>query len=265
MKTQLSLTLAITLVAPAAFGQSLVNGTNYSDLFTGSPSNVTVNVPNAVLLTVSNASATGPMSPYWQATATGGASVLGGITESNAQVALTGSALQFNVQNTGLLGNLAGLTGLATAWSATATFDKAGNVLLLAPNTTYEVSFQVDGSNGLLNSTLGITPSFTFQFLDGAGNVVGSNSNGTLVNLVGLLGTGVTSGTVTVDFTTGATVNTSSAAALKFNGASTLDAQVLGLGTNFATVSNLSITQVPEPSSLGLVAFSALALLRRKR
>ena len=52
----------------------------------------------------------------------------------------------------------------------TATFDAAGKELFLLPNSVYQVSFDVDGSNGLLKSTLGLFPTFGLEMLDGAGH-----------------------------------------------------------------------------------------------
>ncbi|MFD0892981.1 hypothetical protein ACFQ5Q_05075 [Luteolibacter ambystomatis] len=245
--------------------QSLVNGTNYSDLFGPNGSNVTVNPANSLLLTVGG-SATGPLGTYWDATANGGASILLGASESGARINLTGSSLQFGVVNTGLVGDLlnAGLTGLTVDWSSTATFDKVGSQLILQPNTTYRVSFLLDGSNGLLDSGVAVLPQFHVELLDGAGTNIGTASSGTLVDVVGLLGSGVPSGVATIDFTTGNTVN-SNPASIRFSGSGIANVSVLGLGTTFATVSGLNISQVPEPSIFGLVGFSALALLRRKR
>lgn len=270
MKAPLISTLVISLITAAADGQSIVNDTSYPSLF-GPSSSLTVNPPNGGLLNIQvGGSASGPLGDYWTASATGGASVslLGiGLTETGAQVALTGSSLEFNVSNSGAVGNLldAGLDGLSASWTATAHFDDAGNQLLLAPNTIYRVSFDVDGSNGLLNSTLGITPAFSVQLLDGGGNAVGSAGSGTLVNIVGLLGTGVPTGRATVDFVTSSSVNSLNAASLRFNGSALLNATALGLGTNFATVSNVDISAVPEPSIFGLSCLGILTVLRRRR
>jgi len=264
MKSAFTLLCGLALT-PLLSAQSLVNGTNYSDLFNPNGANVTVNPTNSLLLTIGGTK-TGTMGSYWNATANGGASVLLGASESGARINLTGSSLQFGVVNTGLVGDLldAGLTGLTVDWSATATFDKSGNQLVLQPNTTYRVSFLLDGSNGLLDSGVAVLPQFHVELLDGANNNIGTLSSGTLVDVVGLLGSGVDSGTVTVDFTTGNTVN-SNPASIRFTGSGIANVSVLGLGTTFATVSGLSVTQVPEPSIFGLVGFSALALLRRKR
>ena len=270
MKSPITLTLVSSLLTILANGQSIVNSTSYPTLF-GPASSVTVDPPNGGLLNIQvGGSASGNIGNYWAASATGGASVslLGiGLTETGAQVALTGSALQFNVSNSAAVGQLldAGLTGLSATWTATADFDQPGNQLLLAPNTIYRVSFDVDGSNGLLNSTLGITPTFNVQLLDGSGTAVGTAGSGTLVNVAGLLGTGVTSGRATVDFVTGSSVSGINPAALRFSGGATLNATALGLGTNFATISNVDISAVPEPTIFGLSCLGILTFLRRRR
>ncbi|WP_338288989.1 hypothetical protein [Luteolibacter sp. LG18] len=208
------------------------------------------------------------MGTYWDASVSGAValSIAGlDVVTSTPKVSLDGSALHFDLVSSGALGNLAGLGAVGANWTATATFDKSGNELILQPNTTYRVSFLVDGSDGLLNQGITANPSFTVEFLDGGGTAVGSVSNGTLVGVVGLLGTGVPSGTVTVDFVTGNTVNTTDAASLRFKAGGLATVSLLGIGDNFATVSGLSIVQVPETSSALLGAMGALLVLRRRR
>lgn len=276
--------LAAALAATPGFseGQTLVDGTNYPGLF-GSPGDVTVSTPipdGTALGIVLGGSASGNLGTYWTAQATGGA-VLGSdlplvpevrVLETGAQVALTGSALQFNINNDpdSLLGNVGIGLGLALSWSATATFDAAGQELLLLPNSIYQVSFDVDGSNGLLNSTLGVLPTFGLEMLDGAGNAIHSpTQDGTLVNVIGLellgiIGSPPESGRAVVQFQTGANVP-NGAASLRFTGSAFLPATALNLGTNFATISNIGVSAVPEPSSLGLGLLGLALVLRRRR
>lgn len=258
-----------------AKAQSLVDGTNYPELF-GPAGNVTVDPPNGGLIGISlGGSASGAPGTYWEATATGGASasLLGlGLVETGAQVELTGSALRFDLNNSAdsLLGRLDTGTSIALTWSATATFDDPGSPLVLAPNTLYSVSFDVDGSNGLLNSTLGITPQFGLEFLDGAGTAVGASGGGNLVNIIGLtldpiFGPAVGTGRATVQFQTGGSVGTGPAG-LRFTGSALVPASALGIGTNFATISNIGISQIPEPSPLNFAPmFAAAYVFRRKR
>ncbi len=144
-----------------------------------------------------------------------------------------------------------------------------GNELLLAPNSTYQVSFDVDGSSGLLNSTLGLFPSFGFEFLDGDGDAIGSIGEGSLVNIIGLdllgiIGSPPGSGRATVQFQTGSSV-AAGPAGLRFTGSALLPATALGLGTEFASVSNIQISAVPEPSVMGLAAVGLALGLRRRR
>lgn len=219
-------------------------GTSYSSIFTPA-STVTVNPPDAII-GISLGGTAGPTtSGIWSLKATGGVSIsiLGlGITETGAQVELTGSALKFNMSNntSSLLGALGVGTSIAATWEAAAKYNTAGSVLNLQPNTRYTVSFFVDGSNGLLKSGLGIVPSFTTELLDGAGNAVAEKNSGTLINLVGLLGTGVTSGTVNLTFDTPSTV-AAGAYSLRFKGGAVLNTTVLGLGRTFATISNVTV------------------------
>jgi hypothetical protein len=263
------------LLTMDACGQSLVNGTNYPDLFAPSGS-VTVDPSDGGLVGITlGGSATGPVGTYWDANAQGGASVslLGiGLAETGAQVELTGSELRFDISNNAdsLLGRLGTGAGVALNWSATATFDATGNELILAPNTIYVVTFDVDGSNGLLNSTLGLLPAFGLEFLDGSGTPIGVEGGGTLVNIIGLslepvLGPAVGTGRATVNFTTGSTV-AGGPAGLRFTGEAVIPATAFGIGTNFATITNIGVTQIPEPSLLAFVPLLGGALLiQRKR
>lgn len=268
MKSAFTLLCGLALT-PLLSAQSLVNGTNYSDLFGPNGSSVSSPTPPPILvgLHVGNSAGPSPMGTYWESSVSGAValSALGAnIAVSTPQTSLDGSALHFNLVNSGLLGDIAGLGAVNASWTSTATFDKAGNQLILQPNTTYRVSFLVDGNAGLLNSGITVDPTFNVRLLDGADTAVGSSGNGTLVNVLGLLGTGVPSGTVTVDFTTGNTVN-SGPASLEFSAGGIATVSLLGSGNNFATVSGLSITQVPETSSAWLGVAGAALLLRRRR
>lgn len=245
--------------------QSIVNSTNNPNLF-GPAGSVNVPTPPAGILAVNlfnGSSGNQTLGTYWNANATGGVN-LGALFlnlgSSAAQVALTGNSLQFNTVNAGLLGSLGVGPSFAESWSATGTFSN----LTMAAGQTYRLSFDVDGSNGLLNSTLAIAPNFSVQLFDGGGTALASTSSGTLINLIGLLGTGVTSGTVTLDFVAPVGVNTNPGS-VRFNGDAAINATALNLGTNFATISNLNISAVPEPSALLLGAVGALGLLRRRR
>lgn len=275
--------LAAALVSSLgiADGQTLVDGSNYPGLFLPED-DVTVTappLPGGTLLGVHlGGSASGSLGNYWQAQASGGA-VLGSnilgelrLSETGAQVALDNGALEFNISNNpnSVLGALGVGLGLTMNWSATATFDEPGKELFLLPNTIYRVVFDVDGSNGLLKSTLGLTPSFGIEMLDGNGNAIDSPAeDGSLVNIIGLellgiIGSPPESGRAVVDFQTGSSVG-SGAAGLRFTGSAILPATALNLGTNFATISNISVTAVPEPSALTLGFFGAAFALRRRR
>jgi hypothetical protein len=263
-------------------GQTLVDGSNYPGLFGPPDDDVTVippPLPGGTLLGVHlGGTASGSLGTYWQAEAGGGAvwgsNLLGEarLAETGAQVALDNGGLEFNISNDpdSLLGALGVGLGLTMSWSATATFDEAGEELFLLPNTIYRVVFDVDGSSGLLNSTLGLTPTFGIEMLDGAGNAVNSPAeDGTLVNIIGLellgiIGSPPESGRAVVDFQTGSTVG-AGAAGLRFTGSATLPATALNLGTNFATISNISVTAVPEPSAFALGFLGAASALRRRR
>jgi hypothetical protein len=283
MKCCAPLLAAALAAAPGiSDGQTLVDGSNYPGLFGPADDDVTVTpppLPGGTLLGVhAGGSASGPLGTYWQAQANGGAvqgsNLLGELrlSETGAQVALGNGALEFNISNDpdSLLGALGAGLGLTMSWSATATFDEPGDELFLVPNTIYRVVFDVDGSNGLLNSTLGLTPTFGIEMLDGGGDAIDSPAEGgTLVNIIGLellgvIGSPPESGRATVDFQTGSTVP-GGAAGLRFTGSAILPATVLNLGTNFATISNITVAAVPEPSALPLGLIGAASVLRRRR
>jgi hypothetical protein len=276
MKCSLPLLLLALACSPGiSGGQVLVDSSNYSDLFGPSGSDVTVNPPDSLIGLTFGGSESGDLGTYWTADAEGGASfkLVVGVAETGAQVALQDGQLQFNISNNP--GSLLGALGVGASvvdleWAATATFDKSGSELVLAPNTTYRLVFDVDGSNGLLDSTLGIDPYFGVELLDENGVAVGAAGGGTLVNLVGLellgiVGSPPRSGRAVVHFQTGAGVDDTGAASVRFTGSAVAPATVLGLGTKFATVTNFSLAIVPEPSVLGLAGLGAIGLFRRRR
>jgi hypothetical protein len=259
-----------TLTALPAQTTLVGSGSSYSDIFPSS-SPVLYDVPGGglVSITLSNGSTTATRG-LWDLTAQGGANatILFSLTESAAQTSLTGSALQFGISNdnNSLLGLLGVGTSIHYAWDAEAYFDTPGNILNYTPDTHYTVSFDVDGSNGLLSSVLGLTPSFTFELIDGLGNTLSSDSSGTLVNIAGLLGTGVPTGTVSLDYTLGGSAPTGPMG-VRFHGDAVVGTTALSLGTNYATISNLDITAtpVPEPGGSMLIASAGLLLMLRRR
>lgn len=246
-------------------------GSSYSGLFS-TPGSVTYDVPGGGLLsiTLSNGSTTSATG-LWDLTAQGGAniSLLGlGVLESGAQTQLTGSALEFNVSNDpdSLIGALGVGTSLHYGWEATAFFATPGFELSYSDLTHYHVSFDVDGTNGLLSSIAGLTPSFTFELVDGFGNPLNSGSHGTLIDIAGLLGSGVPSGTVNLDYTLNGSVP-AGPIGIRFRGDVDIGTTALNIGTDFASISNLSISAspVPEPSPALLVGGLGLAMLLSRR
>lgn len=245
-------------------------GSSYSNIFSPDTS-LTYDVPGSGVISLYlDQTGFATSSPgVWDFRATGGAniSILGIGTESAAQVALASNTLQFNLSQSagGLLGSLAG-SSLHYGWQAQAYFDTSGT-LNYQPDTMYNISFDVNGNNGLLGSVVGVTPQFTFELIDGSGNALTSSGSGSLVNIAGVLGTGVTSGTVNLSYMTGGVAPTGTVG-VRFTGDSLVGATALGIGTNFATVSNLNIsaTPVPEPAGAALLgAVGMIFLLRRKR
>lgn len=263
--------ITLLISHPAHANTSLVgSGSNYGTPFSPADS-ITYDVPGTgvVSITISNGSAS-KSSGIWDLTAQGGANaaILFIGTESAAQTALTGTTLEFNINNdnNSLLGLLGVGASIHYAWEAVAYFDTPGSVLNFATDTMYSIAFDVDGSNGLLDSVLGLTPSFTFEFIDGLGNALTSGNSGALINIAGLLGTGVPTGTVNLDYTLDGS-SPSGPLGVRFRGDALVGATALDLGTNFATISNLNITAtpVPEPGGCALIASAGLILLLRRR
>lgn len=249
----------LALVMEPSLGNTIPDPIVYAGLF-GPTGNVTVTpppIPTAGLYQLGG-TATGNLGTYWNATATGGA-VVGTnvlvelrVAESGAQVALTGSALEFNLSNNpaSVLGALGAGLSVATTWSATATYDKPGEELILKPDTTYRIRFDVDAGSGLLSSTLAISPTFGVELLNGSGNPVAYSGGGTLANLVGLelltvVGAPAGTGTAVVNFRTGATVPTGSAG-IRFTGSATLPVTLLGIGTKFASITDLQVGEIDD-------------------
>lgn len=270
MKCCLSLTLAILAgTLGASHGQTLVDSTTHTGLFSPS-ANLTVDPltepppPLGTGLDLDPAtSITGSLGNYWTATATGGAEafVLGVSTlATGSQVALSNNSLQFNASNDpqSLLGLLGVGLSVELQWSATVTFDGSpGPAVTLEPNRTYRVSFDVIDDSGLLDSTLGISPSFGVELLDGAGNPLGFSGGGTNASILGLqlapvLGGPNGAATATADFVTGSTVP-NGPVGIRFTGSASLPATVLDIGTNFASVSNLKLVAV-DPYTLWIEA-----------
>ncbi len=266
---------SVLFVNIPTFGQSsLVGpGSSYTSIFSPS-SAATYSVPGGggfLSVTLANGTAE-TTSGIWDLKAQGGANatLLGGsLLDSSAQTQLTGTALKFDINNSpsSLLGFLGVGTSIHYGWDATATFNTSGSEIDYTPNTTYHVSFDVNGNHGLLNSIAGVTPTFEFELVDGNGNPLTDTASGTLINIAGLLGTGVPSGTINLDYTVNGTAPVGPIG-VRFIGDATVGATALGQGTDFATVTNLNITAspVPEPGGGLLIGvIGLLALVRRHR
>lgn len=239
------LSFKINLWAVETYDCPLVGiGTSYPNPF--SPDgNATVTPAHGSLLSLNLSGGTATQtSGIWELGATGGASIslLGlGLLESAPTTKLAGGDLEFDITQKpdSLLGYLG--TGLAITyqWSAAGTFSSPES-LQLKPYSAYQVTFDVDGSNGLLKTVLGLVPSFSFQLLDGAGTPVAFETHGTLINIIGLLGTGVPTGTITLKFSTGSSVP-AGPIKMVFKAKALVGAGALGLGKDFATVTNLKL------------------------
>lgn len=261
--------LATLLQQGGASGEDILGaGTHYDSPFTlGSEQTITVDPPDGTVV-LSLGGTTGPTDiDLWEATATGGASlsVLTSVLESGASLSVGGGALEFGATAAnGALLSAVGLTaGIPMEWDARLTLDSPGNEMGLSPSTVYSVSFDVDGSNGLFDSSINVFPSFEFDLLDGSGTSVGAGGNAT--NVLLLLG-GAESGTVNLEFVTPPTVDPGPAT-LVWHGEGLLSADALStFGSDYARVSGLSMSSVPEPSAATLLTiFASIGLLRRVR
>jgi hypothetical protein len=204
----------------------------------------------------------------WTLTAQGGSNVslLGTVLdESGAQVALTGTSLQFGRDNgpgASILGALGASGNLQYSWTATAAF--AG--FNYQPNTQYNLSFHIDGANGLLQDLSGVTPTFQAQFVDGAGNPLTISDGTTALNLLNVLGAGVSSGDVTMTFDTGSVVPTGPVG-VRFLGSATVNSVASPLmDNNMAEVSNMTLDAqpIPEPSAALLVMVCGVCVMFRR-
>lgn len=268
--------VALTVFMPpvASHSQQVIVGGGglYSTPFAPT-GGVLVNPPNGGLLNVVLGGTAGPSAVgNWDLSASGGASVsvLGlGLLEYGSSTSLTGTSLEFGSSSpSSTLLNLIGTgTSITSSWEATFVLDEAGKVVTLTPLTTYSVSFFVNGQNGLFDNTLNISPSFTFEFLDGSGTAIQEQSGSSSLNLLGLFGSGVPSGTANFTFTTGSSVS-AGAVALRFSADADLNTVALGLGDSFAEISALAVTAtpVPEPDSLVLMGVAGVcAMFSRRR
>lgn len=233
-------------------------GTGYPSIFSPA-ANATVNPPDG-LITLALGGSAGPVnSGVWSLKATGGVSigVLGlGLTESGSRTELTGTSLKFGVSNnsSSLLGMLGVGTSIISTWEAVAKLDVPGPAVSLKPGLRYAVTFHVDGQNGFLESGLGLIPTFTVELLDGAGRAMDSTSSGTLINILGLFGNGVKSGTRTLYFDVPYDV-AAGPCSLRFRASAALNTTILGLGTTYATISDLRMTEaVSEGNDDGIIA-----------
>jgi hypothetical protein len=262
MKRCLSLTLAALpgFVMPILASETIVDGSTYPDLF--GPGDSVVNVVHpptpsgAVAQLILTGSGSGALGTHWTAQVSGGAKIgtnlIGEVVlaSTGAQAALTGSALQFNLSNDPeeLLSALGVGSGLSLTWSATAKFDDTGGELNLAPNSVYDVSFDVVDGSGLLNSLLAISPTFGVELLDGANVPIGFSGGGTLANVIGLeleevAGAPEGTGRATARFRTGASVS-ALPASVRFTASAVVPASIGNIATNFATISNLTVDQI---------------------
>lgn len=246
-------------------------GSSYTNIFTPNTT-LTHNVPGGGLLSITVDNTTSTTSAgLWDLAAQGGANanIVLSLIESSAQTQLVNSTLKFNINNPN--NSLFGLLGVGASvhygWEATAYFDTPGSVLNYGNNTSYHISFDVDGDNGLLDSIAGVNSSLSFELVDSLGNALASNSNGSLISVAGLLG-GLQSGTINLDYTVQGTVP-SGPIGIRFRGDTNVGTTALNLGTDFATISNVNISATPIPEPAGLMMIAAVGamtvLIRRRR
>lgn len=274
MKESFIMRVGVALILQqSVYGDDVIGGSGpYVNVFS-EVGNATVDPdPPSGLATVNVGGTAGPVDVgLWELEASGGvsATLLGiPLTESGASVSLDGDSLNFGISavDPSIVGALGGIANIATVWNAKLTLDSPA--IALQPMTTYDISFDVNGSDGLFDGFANIFPEFEFTFMDGGGNPIQSPGG---VDTVSLLGLGIVGGagsqSVNLQYTTGPSVG-SGPATLMWAGSALITPDALSaLGTdNYAEVSNLTLaaTPVPEPAVTFLSSVGALLLLLRR-
>lgn len=156
------------------------------------------------------------------------------------------------------LGALLG-AGVAMSWQADLTFS---GFQWDAPS--YELDFALTAPAGLLSNVLDAVDTLQVSILDGDGILVSSIGGSDLINLLGItLGDPIDNGPLNYVFSSNGTE--ADGITIRFEASSLVNTALLGIGSNVATFSGVSLTAVPEPGVPMLGAFAVLSLVLRRR
>jgi hypothetical protein len=208
----------------------------------------------------------------WDLSASGGLSVKKSKDKSfkaGASISFEGNAMRFGVEgNSRDLRSAMGDGHFISSWAGSLRLDLPGRVVEARPNTIYQVSFDIAGANGLLDPSMDIFPRLTFSLTSKGGKRIETIGGDSVVNLLTILGQDQTSGTVTLDFATGSTVE-DGPMSLEFSALANIGADALERSDQFLEISDLNmienpLAQVPEPAPIILVVIGGIAMLARR-
>lgn len=174
---------------------------------------------------------------------------------------------ELDVTTTGILGGLGGtitsLTNQAVGASAINSWVSSADVtgLSLSQGQFYSVSFDVAAGAGI---DLNALSAANFSLLSG-GNPIQDINTAETINVLNLLQLGGGLATINFDFVAASPLTDLT---FQFDAATIADVNLLGGISGNQTVlqfSNMSLSPVPEVSSLVLTSLGALVLLRRRR
>ncbi len=156
------------------------------------------------------------------------------------------------------LGDLLG-AGVAMSWQADLVFTDFD---WSAP--TYELDFSLTAPAGLLSNVADLADTLQVSMLDGDDNLVASIGGAALIDLLGItLGNPVNNGPL--NFTFSSAGAQSDGLRVRFEASSLVNTSLLGIGSNVATFSGVSLTAVPEPGVPMLAGIAAFSLAARRR
>lgn len=156
------------------------------------------------------------------------------------------------------LGDLLG-AGVVMNWQAELSF--AG---FQWDSPSYELDFALTAPAGLLSNVADASDTLQVSILDWNGNLVSSLGGSDLVNLLGItLGDPVDNGPLNHVFSGDAAQT--DGIRIRFETSSVVNTSLLGIGSNVATFSGMSLTAVPEPGVPMLAGLAVFALATRRR
>lgn len=238
----------------------------------GNDGNITVDPTDATAGPVTSRNQRSTTLGHWSLSVGGGISARGNqhqLLEAGATISSSQDQMKFGVTgNSADLRSSIGSSRFVSSWSAALRLDSPQQPLELKPESVYELSFYLDGANGLLDPSMNLFPYLSLSFADGAGINLDTDSGASSVNLLTALGQNQTSGYVTLDFVTGTTVD-SGPPTIKIDALANVGTTSLQRNDQFLTISSFSLIEnpivpVPEPAPIFLVAAGGILLLIAK-